>query len=134
MSRSEKTLVWLFRINGVLLLAAWPAVFFPTSWMASIHEQVGLGEMPEAPIVEYLARSASGIYGLLGIACLLIASDVRRYAPFVTLAGLSFLLFGVLMLLIDFQVRMPTAWTYLEGPLLIPLGLIILSLQRRLAV
>ena len=37
------------------LLTAWPAVFLPAAWMASIHQQIGLGDMPEAPIVECAA-------------------------------------------------------------------------------
>ena len=131
-NRAETLLAWFFRANGVVLTAAWPAVFFPTAWMASIHAEVGLGELPQAPIVEYLTRSASAIYGMLGVACFVLASDLRRFAPLVTLSGVSFLVLGALLVLIDLQAGMPAFWVYLEGPLLAPFGAIVLTLQARM--
>ena len=34
--------------------------------MAACHEAMGLGPFPDAPIVEYLARSVSAYYAMLG--------------------------------------------------------------------
>ena len=58
MTKSDKALVLLLRFVGVPALFALVAVFMPSSWMASTHRWLGLGEMPTAPVVEYLARPA----------------------------------------------------------------------------
>ena len=83
MERSEKVLRALLQIIGVIFLVALLAVVMPTAWMDTIHRRLGLGELPGAPIVEYLTRSLSLIYALLGALFLYMARDVRRYAPLV---------------------------------------------------
>jgi hypothetical protein len=66
-------------------------VFMPMSWMAATHRWLGLGEMPAGPIVEYLARSQSAFYALVGVLCLVMASDLDRYRPLVLLDHLCLL-------------------------------------------
>ena len=56
MTRADKALVLLPRFVGVGALFALVAVFMPVSWMAATHHWLGLGEVPTAPVVEYLAR------------------------------------------------------------------------------
>ena len=46
-----------------------------------IHRQVGLGELPQVPIVGYLTRSISALYALHGALLVFMAGDVRRYLP-----------------------------------------------------
>ena len=53
-------------------------VVMPWSWMAATHRWLGLGEMPTTPVVEYLARSLSAFYALVGALCLAMASDLRH--------------------------------------------------------
>ena len=67
------------------MLLALPAVFMPVEWMAAIHRWLGLGELPATPLVEYLARSTSALYVLLGSLFFVIAGDLRRYAAIVKL-------------------------------------------------
>ena len=55
MSRKLVSVAWILRLVGLLSMLAILAVFMPLSWMASVHESLGLGKMPEGPIVEYLA-------------------------------------------------------------------------------
>ena len=56
MTKSDKALVLLLRFVGVSALLALVAVFMPVSWMAATHRRLGPGEMPTAPVVEYLAH------------------------------------------------------------------------------
>jgi hypothetical protein len=60
MKRNERTLVWLLRILGVIMLTALGAVVMPYQWMNVIHQQQGWGDLPPVPITGYLTRSISG--------------------------------------------------------------------------
>jgi hypothetical protein len=59
MIRADKALVIRLRAVGVTALFALVSVFTPVSWLAASHRWLGLGDMPTAPVVEYLARSLS---------------------------------------------------------------------------
>jgi hypothetical protein len=39
--------------------------------------------MPTGPVVEYLARSLSAFYALMGALCLVLTTDLERYRPLV---------------------------------------------------
>jgi hypothetical protein len=127
---AERILVALFRLGGAITLCAFGALFLPTERMAAIHAALGLGEFPAAPITEYLARSVSALYGFHGALLLLVARDVRRFAPLVVYLGVMCLVFGVLLLAIDLRAGMPLAWTLAEGPPLAVTGAIVLGLAR----
>lgn len=115
-SRAERALLWLVRIEAVVLLAAVPAVVLPTPWMATVHDAVGLGELPRAPIVEYLTRSASWVYASWGFFYAYAAFDVRPYLRLLRYLAVTKGLFGLGMLALDGWVGMPTMWTAVEGP------------------
>ena len=87
MAKSDKALVVLLRIVGVGALFALLAVVMPVSWMAATHGWLGLGEMPTGPVVEYLARSLSAFYAIMGALCLVLATDLERYRPLVRFLG-----------------------------------------------
>jgi hypothetical protein len=55
--------------------------------MAATHRWLGLGEMPTGPVVEYLARSLSAFYAVMGALCLVVAADLERYRPLVRFLG-----------------------------------------------
>ncbi len=104
------------------MLTALGAVVMPYDWMNSIHRQVGLGELPQAPIVGYLTRSISALYALYGGLLIFLANDVRRYRLVVRFLAVTGVLFGALMLGIDYAVGMPVGWTAQEGPSVIVFG------------
>jgi hypothetical protein len=87
------------------MLAALGAVVMPFDWMNSIHQQLGLGSLPNVPIVGYLTRSISTLYALHG--ALLIFLATRRYLPVVRFLAVTDAVFGALMLGIDWAVGMP---------------------------
>jgi hypothetical protein len=132
MTNSDKVLVILLRyLLGIPGLFALAAVFMPLSWMAATHRWLGLGEMPAAPVVEYLARSLSAFYALLGALCLVMASDVERYRPLVRFFGVALALLGVVFTAVDVVAGMPWWWTAFEGPPGLPVGALMFFLARR---
>jgi hypothetical protein len=116
MTKADKVLVILLRIVGVSALFALVAVFRPVSWMAATHRWLGLGEMPTAPVVEYLARSLSAFYALVGALCLAVAADLERYRPLARSLGVAFALMSVVLLGVDLAAGMPWWWPASEGP------------------
>src|SRR5437773_5869941 len=108
MPKSDKVLVILFRyLLGIGSLFALVPVVMPVSWMAATHRWLGLGEMPTAPVVEYLARSLSAFYAVMGALCLVMAADLERYRPLVRFLGVVFALMSVAVLGVDLAAGMP---------------------------
>jgi hypothetical protein len=134
MNRYEKALVILLRISGAITLTALGACVMPLAWMMDIHRFLGLGELPEGPIVGYLTRSLSAMYALHGAIVLFVSWDVRRYLPVVKCLAVLAIAFGAGMLWLDVTVGMPPAWTACEGPFFVVLGGVILWLAGRVTV
>jgi len=134
MNKSELSIVIILRVIGVSGLFAIPAIFLPYSWMNAIHDYMGLGELPDAPIVSYLARSLSAFYAIVSTITLFISSDIRRHRSFVKLGAVIAIVTGFVLLGIDVTAGMPTSWTIGEGPPVIAVGLVVLWLQRQINV
>ena len=104
-------------------------------WCANVldgrrHSWLGLGDMPSAPVVEYLARSISAFYALFGGICLALATDLRRYRPLVRLMGLFVVAMGAAFIGIDLSATMPWWWSTIEGPTTIIGGATMFLLAR----
>ena len=132
MNRSELAIVIILRVIGITGLFAIPAIFLPYSWMNAIHEYMGLGELPDAPIVSYLARSLSAFYAIVSTIILFISFDIRHYRSFVKLWAIIVIVTGFVLLGIDITAGMPISWTLGEGPPTIVVGLVVLWLQRHI--
>jgi hypothetical protein len=130
MTKSDKVLVILLRFVGVGSLFALVAVFMPFSWMAATHRWLGLGEMPAGPVVEYLARSLSAFYAVMGALILVVAADLERYRPLVRFLGVAFALMSVVLLGADLAAGMPWWWTASEGPGGVVFGALLLVLAH----
>ena len=127
----DRLLARFLQVSGGIVLLALPAVVFPYGWMDAIHEWLGLGTLPDSPMVAYLARSASALYAGLGALYLYVARDVRYYADLLRFFGRVHLLFGVAVLVIDVTVGMPVLWTAVEGPFVIGWSVALLALTAR---
>jgi hypothetical protein len=130
MPGAERILAAILRFVGAMALLAVVPVFMPHAWMDGCHDALGLGTLPETPIIVYLTRSLSALYAFHGGLMWLVAADLRRYAAVVTYFGCAFLTFGAVILWIDFHAGLPWAWIACEGPFLICYGLAILVLQH----
>ncbi|MCP4664043.1 MAG: hypothetical protein GY856_52335 [bacterium] len=129
-TRQERVLVFLLRLSGATMLPAFAAIFLPVDWMAATHRWLGLGEFPVAPIVDYLTRSISALYGIHGGLLILVSGNVRRYAGVILYLIVMGFVFGVLLLGIDFYAGLPTSWSVGEGPMIIVLSAVLLLLLR----
>ena len=132
MNASERTIVIIYRVIGISGLFAIPFIALPHAWMSAIHDYVGLGELPDIPIVSYLTRSLSGFYAVVSVIILYISRDIRRYRGLVRLWSILFIAVGVVLTAIDATAPMPLSWTLTEGPPTIVVGLVILWLSRKI--
>jgi hypothetical protein len=107
----ERLLVWLLRLAGATEILAFIAVVMPRSWMEISHAWLGMGEMPHGPLLMFMIRQASYTYGVHGLSLWLIASDVKRFRPFVIFNGVAFLVAAPVFFLIDLTSGMPLWWT-----------------------
>jgi len=131
MNRYARILMWLLRVEGVIMLVALGAVVMPTDWMNTINRRSGLGELPRGPVIEYLTRSLSGFYALHGALLLFLAGDVVRHLVVIRFLALAGVVFGLLMLALDLSVAMPLGWTIQEGPGIVAMSLLFFWLARR---
>ena len=130
LTRSERYLQILLRVTALVMLTAIVAVYMPRSWMAYVHERIGLGEFPSAVIAEYLARQTSFLYATLGGLFLLAAADVRRYEHLITYLAIA-LIINAITTFLFFMHGLP--WYGLAGDLISAAGFvaITLALQHR---
>ena len=107
-------------------------VVAPEAWMVAIHAALGLGRLPDAPIVGYLARSTSAFYAIEGGLFWVISFDLVRYRPVARYLGATTALFGVVLLVVDWLEGLPLSWTLWEGPFVCLFGLAVLWLSARI--
>jgi hypothetical protein len=131
-SLKEKILIIILRLSGLLLITAFIAVLLPYDTMDRIHQQLGLGNLPQAPIVDYLARSVSFFYGMHGVIVLYISFNLRKYLSLLKLLCFLGFLFGITLFLIDINAPMPARWTFAEGPIVVTLNLVVYILVKML--
>ena len=130
--KPERLLNLILQINGGVMATALIAVFLSHDQMGAIHEWLGLGNFPEGIIVDYLARSLSAFYAIMGILYLVLARDIRAHATIITFMAWASICFGVASIVIDLQLGFPAWWTWGEGPFIILFGTVILWLQREM--
>ena len=128
----KRLLKLILQINGGVMAMAVFAVFLRHDQMAAIHEWLGLGNFPEGIIVDYLARSLSAFYAIMGILYLVLARDIRAHATIISFMAWASICFGVASIIINLQLDFPAWWTWGEGPFIILFGTVILWLQRKL--
>ena len=127
----QRLQVWLLRLAGSVEILAFIAVVMPRSWMETSHAWLGLGDMPDGPLLMFMIRQASYTYGVHGISLWVIASNVERFRPLVLLNGISFLVAGPVFFLIDYTSGMPLWWALADPLACLFFGAALLWLSRR---
>ena len=128
MQESEYLLIMFLRVAGAVSLCALIFVPFPYRWMDSVHRGLGMGPLPDAPIVLYLARSTSLFYAIIGALMWLVSSDIHRYHDVVLFVAGTYVFMGVTLTVVDWVEGMPRFWKLGEGPIVVALGLLMLQL------
>ncbi len=129
---AERTLALVLRAVGLVAFLVIVPTFMPFAWMGAIHEWLGLGHLPDATIVPYLARSTSLLYAAHGAVVVYVSFDVRRYLPALSLLAWVPGLCGLSLLWIDVTAGMPWFWTVSEGPCLLLAAGVVAWLTRRI--
>ena len=129
--RSDKLLSILLKLTALVTGMALFFVFVPRSWMAAIHERAGLGTLPDAIIVDYMARALSAFYAMHGGAMWLASTDVRRYAPLITYFAVVSIAFPAVQLANNLRIGFPLYWSIPEFVYPFLLGILILVLQAK---
>ena len=134
MRSPEHTLALLLRIVGLVSFSAIIPTFMPFGWMEATHAWLGMGILPDAPIVHYLTRSESLLYAAHGAVVVYVSFDVRRYLPALRFVAAVLGICGGSLLVIDLWAGMPWYWTGSEGAFLvlaaIVLGWLIQQVKR----
>jgi hypothetical protein len=121
----------VLRLVGAAEVLAFGAVVMPRAWMEAAHAGLGMGEMPQGAVVDFMIRQASFSYGLHGVALWFIAADVVRYRPLVLLTGAGYLLAGPVFAAIDFTAGIPWWYGIGESVSCFAVGLVLLWLDYR---
>jgi hypothetical protein len=110
MQNAEPWLKALLRLfGGVSVIAIFPFVM-PQEWMALVHAWLGMGELPDKPVVEYLARTTSALCALYGGLLLLLATDVRRYHGVIRYQAGAIILLSSVGAYLGLRAGMPRWW------------------------
>ena len=128
---ARRLLAWLLYALGGMMSVAFLAIVMPTSGMVAIADWLGVGPLHRSPLTEYLTRSLSAMYGVLGVLHLYLARDVVRYLDLIVVIGWLTVLVGVILTVVDFAAGMPPFWSWSEGPPTVLVGLAYIWLARR---
>ena len=120
--------IWLLRLTGSVELGAFVAVAMPREWMEVGHTWLGLGEMPEGAIVNFIIRQASFTYGLHGVLLWLLSWDVVRFRPLVVFTGISYVVAAPVFFMIDMISGMPWFWKVGDAGSCLCFGIVLLCL------
>ena len=129
---AEAILKLILRLLGGSSLFALVFVVLPYKWMDSIHASIGMGRLPDTPVVLYLIRTTSAFYAAAGALFWIVSFDLGQYRSILILVASSIGLLGLVLFWVDWSEGMPLLWKVWEGPFLIALGFAMLLLIRRL--
>ncbi|MGA2497617.1 MAG: hypothetical protein ABSH20_07735 [Tepidisphaeraceae bacterium] len=128
---AERDLRVFLRVTGTISMLAIIAVFMPRSMMDAANRALGLGAIPAPPVFEYLARSESALYAMMGAMLWVLSFDIRRHRPVIVAYAGFYVFFGLTIFGIDWRIGLPTWWIAIEGPTVVILGMATLVLLRR---
>jgi len=132
MTRQERFLKLIIRILGTGSATAAFFVVVPYTWMNAIHQWLGLGRLPDTPVVGYLARSTSAFYALLGGLLWVVSFDLHRHLLVLRYLGAAIVLFGVTLFAVDWVEGLPAYWRWWEGAIDVGYGILVLLLALRI--
>jgi hypothetical protein len=112
-------------------MLAFVAVAMPYDWMAAAHRWLGMGALPALPLLDYMIRSVSLLYGLHGVLLWFLARDVARFRLLIIYTAASYLFAALAFAAIDLRNHMPWWWSVSEVGSVLWLGLVLFWLLRK---
>src|SRR5439155_12130024 len=133
MNSAENRLKLVLRVfGGVSVVAVFPFVM-PWPWMGIVHEWLGMGALPDKPVVDYLARSTSALCALYGGLLLVLAMDVRRYASLIRFQAMAIMALSAIGAIFGLRGGMPAWWMLSDAASVWLFCGAMLILQKRLS-
>ncbi|MCB1229822.1 MAG: hypothetical protein KDN19_06130 [Verrucomicrobiae bacterium] len=114
-STRHRVVTLMLRSLGAVSCSAFFAVMMPHAWMDRIHQRIGLGELPDLPMVAYLSRSLSLFYAWLGILVIWTSFEVDRHWRWIRVFAFTGLGVAIVQTAIDFLAPVPTWWLIAES-------------------
>lgn len=127
---SDRLLLLFLRFVGGVSLLAFGAAVMPAQWIVQAAEELGFEPFPDSPLTFYLARNLSLLYGFVGAALLILASDLKRYRPLIRWAAIGTMAFGLLQLIVDSMAGLPVWWTLGEALSTLFGGILLFAIDR----
>ena len=100
--------------------------------MRTLHTLADLGDMPDTPVVWYLARSASALYAMTGGLFWIVSADIGRHRLVLWYLAWSIAVLGTVLCVIDIWAAMPFPWTVTEGPSVLLMAAVMIYLLSRI--
>lgn len=132
MSNRRRFIKLFLQISGSVSGLAVFAVVMPYCWMDAIHQWLGMGKLPDEPIVGYLAWSTSAFYAMLGGLLWTASFHLHRNRLVLRYLGAAIIFLGIALFVVDWVEGMPLFWKICEGPITVAFGMVILWLSHRI--
>ena len=116
------------RIIAIVQMLTFAVVLMPVAWIASWHAWLGLGVMPDDPVLRYVIRGAAFAQGGVGVLVWVIATDVVRYRPLVITTAAISLFAAPAYYFIDATAGMPRFWCIFDFAYCFLAGAVLLAL------
>jgi hypothetical protein len=115
MNIPHRPLRFLLRALGIICILAFVPLVMPVSWIDAAHRRMGLGPFPSEPIAEYLARSVSSLCMFYGGLLLILARDVKRFAPVIKYQAIASMLLSAFGIFAGARAGLPVAWVIADA-------------------
>ncbi len=128
--KSLKVALWIVAIG---CLVAVPFIVLPWSVVEKIVLWFGIEPIPNDPLVMYVLRVSSGVYGLIGVYFIMLARNPLNYGPMLNLGVYGLIIFGLLSLIVGGSLKIsPKVYTgdFLSG-LILGIAIIIFSFKAK---
>jgi hypothetical protein len=129
--KAETILKWLLIILGGMAATAVVPMVMPFAWMRGVNDALGLVPLVDTPLTQYLTRSLSAVYALLGVLTIYVGLHVRRSRRLIVVMGWLTAILGLVLTVIDFAIGMPASWSWGEGPPTVVCGWAMVWLAKR---
>lgn len=129
MSDSERPLRLFLRLLGTVLGLAVVALLMPRAWMVWCHARIGLGEFPEAPVAEYLARAVSGLYALIGGLFWLVSFRPAEHRAVIRYVAVGVAALAVVVGIYAARAGIPMRWVVGDSAAGLGAAIVVLLLQ-----
>ena len=130
-TQAVTVLKWFLIVFGAMAVAAVVPMVMPTDWMETINDALGLGPFQRSPLMEYLTRSLSALYAMVGALVVYLGINAGRYLELIVVVGWLTIALGIALTVLDFAIGMPATWTWGEGPPTVVVGAFIIWLAKK---